>query len=479
MCSNDVKRPNENIFFGKMQEECGIFGGYCKENKIAPIIKQGLFKLQHRGQESAGIVSGNESYSIHKAQGLVNEVFTEIEIKNLSGNFGIGHVRYSTQGGVNPNCTQPFMFEVEGEQVAMAHNGHVKSSITECFQSDSEFILKKVISDIGKKPSSWSFEDVGKSLDNNFSQGAFCLVFTLPERILAFRDSFGYRPLMFCDAEEGYFVASEDVAFNELSVNKIVEIQAGYGLEITSNGYEIKKSAKNINEQRCIFEHLYFASPESNIFGSKVYESRISVGKLLARNESKFINADIVVPVLKSGFAAAIGYAKESGIPFKMGLVLKNSKERSFIQPNQEDRIKTIREKLEPVQSLVNGKKIILIDDSLVRGTTSTEIVKMLREAGAKEIHFRSASPMIINTCSWGVDIPTKEELIAYNYIREKEIAKQIGADSLKFLTLEDLKSYFGKNGWCYNCFMAKNQTNIDEIGVGKCQKHTEIPALI
>lgn len=475
------------MFSDKLGEECGIFGGFCKDGDVAPYIKTGLFKLQHRGQESAGISSGENSQTLHKAKGLVMEVFDELSMQKLSGRFGIGHVRYSTQGGSNSLNAQPYLINYLDGQVSLAHNGNIKKAmrIREKFEkigevfitsSDSEVLLKRIVFGLKKPPKIWTFEEIGNCLNEDFSEGSYSVAFCLPNRVLAYRDPMGYRPLMFCEAEEGYFISSEDVAFGLLNIIKIEEIQPGWGVEITAAGYEIKQYAKKICEKKCVFEHIYFANPASNIFGSNVYNSRIELGKMLAKKDN--IKADIVVPVMESGFASAVGYSRESGMNFEMGLLRNHWVGRSFIQPTQQSRIKKVREKLIPIKSVVEGKSIVLIDDSLVRGTTSKEIVRMLKEAGAKEIHFRLASPMIVNTCDWGVDIPTKEELIANVCKNEKEIAKYIGADSVRYLSFADLKEIFGEDGWCYNCFTSKVK-NKEIYGEIKCKQHTKVPALV
>lgn len=462
--------------FDKLGEECGIFGGYSKAGDVAPYIKIGLLKLQHRGQESAGISSGDSKQTLHKDKGLVMEVFDAYSMQKLTGQFGIGHVRYSTQGGSSSLNAQPYLINYLNGQVSIAHNGNVKKAmkIREKFEkigevfvtsSDSEVIFKRIVYGLKKPPSEWTFEEIGQCLEEDFSQGAFSLVLCLPNKVIAYRDPVGYRPLMFCEAKEGYFVASEDVAFSALNVTKVIEIQAGCGVEITSNGYEIKPFAKSVSEQKCVFEHIYFANPASNIFGSNVYKSRIALGEILAKNEN--IEADIVVPVMESGFVAALGYSRAAGIPLEMGLLRSHWVGRSFIQPTQQSRIDKVRAKLTPIKYVVEGKRVVLIDDSLVRGTTSIEIIKMLKAAGTKEIHFRLSSPMLLNTCTWGVDIPTKEELIATIYTQEEEIAKQIGADSVRFLPFEGLKKYFGEEGWCYRCFIGSKSSK-------SCEKKCE-----
>lgn len=471
------------MFDDKLGEECGIFGGYCKNGDVAPYIRNGLLKLQHRGQESAGISSGGIKQTLHKAKGLVMEVFDEHSMQKLTGQFGIGHVRYSTQGGSNSVNAQPYLIDYLKGQVSIAHNGNVQKAmkIREKFEkigeifvtnSDSEVMFKRIVYGLKKPPSEWTFEEIGECLEKDFSKGAFSLVFCLPNKVVAYRDPVGYRPLIFCESTEGYFVASEDVSFGSLNVIKKIEIQAGWGVEITEDGYEIKQFAKSTKEKKCVFEHIYFANPASNIFGLNVYQSRIELGKILAKNDMNegTIKPDIVVPVMDSGFAAALGYSRESGIPFEMGLLRNHWVGRSFIQPTKESRINKVREKLTPIKSVIEGKSIVLIDDSLVRGTTSIEIINMLKGAGAKEIHFRPASPMILNTCSWGVDIPTKEELIATIYDSEAEIATHIGADSIKFLPFDGLQEYFGEEGWCYKCFM-KSKDAKDAKKSKDCEK--------
>lgn len=451
------------MFNRKIGEECGIFGGYSKVGDVAQYIQTGLLKLQHRGQESAGISCGDVKQTLHKAKGLVMEVFDAYSLQKLTGKFGIGHVRYSTQGGSSSVNAQPYLINYLNGQVSIAHNGNVKKAmkmrekfekIGEVFvtSSDSEVIFKRIVYGLKKPPEEWTFEEIGKCLEEDFSKGSYSLTLCLPKKVVAYRDPIGYRPLMFCEAQEGYFIASEDIAFASLNVIKTIEIQAGWGVEITAEGYEIKPFAKSAQEHKCVFEHIYFANPASNIFGSNVYESRVTLGKILA--ESDNVKADIVVPVMESGFAAAIGYSRESGIPLEMGLLRSHWIGRSFIQPTQQSRIDKVKAKLTPIKSIIEDKSIVLIDDSLVRGTTSTEIIKMLKAAGAREIHFRLSSPMLLNTCTWGVDIPTKNELIATIYKSEEEIAKHIGADSVKFLPFKGLEDFFGKEGWCYRCFM-------------------------
>lgn len=453
----------------KLKEECGIFGGFCFSNDIAPLIKKGLFYLQHRGQESAGISSGEYGFNLYKASGLVEHALTSDKMMNLTGRFGIGHVRYSTQGFSDELHAQPFLINYLNENVAVAHNGNVSCAIQmrqkfekmgEVFltNSDTETMLKRVVFGMKKSPSAWTFDEVAQILKKNFIEGSWSILFQLPSRVLAYRDPFGYRPLMLCIADEGYFVASEDCAFSMLNVQKIIEIQPGYGVEITENNYKIKQYSECEQEQKCVFEHIYFAKPVSNIFGKNVYLSRIDMGKKLA--QESFVEADIVVPVMDSGLPAALGYAHESKIPLQMGLVRNHFVGRSFISPSQCSRVHCIREKIAPNASVLKDKRVVIVDDSIVRGTTSRELVQMVKNAGAKEVHFRVASPMVVNTCSWGVDISSLEELISNFSSSEKDIAEFLGADSLKYLSFNGLQQIFDDSTWCYKCFVKAKKGN-------------------
>ena len=462
-----MKSPCKNCFYSggemKFSEECGVFGGVSHKNPIAPYIQQGLFRLQHRGQESAGLCVGDRNFSVHKNKGLVMEVLTDKVIRNIRGKLGIGHVRYSTQGGSDSTHSQPYAVDYLGEKVAVAHNGNVKAAVEmrkelekqgEVFltTSDTEMILKKVIRELCKEPSQWTFEEVGQILARNFTGGAWSILFFIPGKIFAFRDPLGFRPLSLCEAEEGIFISSEDTSFQMLETQKIYHINPGDGVELNKDGYEVKRFAPEMPAKKCCFEHIYFARPDSNVFGRNVYISRVELGKKCAKESP--VSADIVVPVMESGFAPAIGYSEQSGIPIHMGLMRNHWVGRTFILPEQHMRTSSVRRKLTPMGEVLKGKRVVVIDDSIVRGTTSKEIVRMLRESGAKEVHFRVASPEIVNTCQWGVDIPTKKELLANKYDNVSEIRDFIEADSLAYLSLEGLKDIFGHEGWCYSCLL-------------------------
>lgn len=446
----------------KLHEECGVFGGICFDSLIAPVIRHGLFMLQHRGQESAGICCGDETLTVHKGKGLVMQVLTDSLIQEFQGKSGIGHVRYSTQGASDVAHAQPYMIKYLNENVSIAHNGNVEEAIKMrkeqerdgaifLTSSDTEMILKKIVNDIRKPPSHWELSEVGRVLNYSFSKGSWSLVLGFSGKVMGFRDPLGYRPLMFCEAEEGYFLSSEDCAFHLLNVKKLIEIQPGEAIEITKDGYKIERFATTRPSKKCVFEHIYFAKPASNIFGKNVYTTRVEAGRQCAIENP--VDADIIVPVMDSGFPSAIGYSNASGIPLEMGLLRNHWVGRTFIQPSQQCRKQKVIEKLTPIKSVIEGKRVILVDDSLVRGTTSREIIRMIREAGAIEVHLRLASPKLVNTCLWGVDIPTRTELIATAFEHTSEIADYIEADSIGYLSIDGLKQIFDDEGWCYNCF--------------------------
>ncbi len=462
----------------KFSEECGVFGGISYKYPVSAFIQQGLFMLQHRGQESAGLCVGGKDLQVHKNKGLVMEVLPEKVISKIEGKTGIGHVRYSTQGGSDNTHSQPFVVNYLGEKVAVAHNGNVKAAVDmrksleiqgEIFltTSDTEMLLKKVIRELHKSPSQWTYEEVGQILADNFTGGAWSILFFVPGKIFAYRDPIGYRPLSLCKSKEGVFISSEDAAFQMLEDKSVYHINPGEGVELSEDTCEIKRFAPKMPEKKCVFEQIYFARPDSNVFGRNVYTSRVELGKKCAQESP--VDADIVVPVMDSGFSSAIGFSQESGIPLQMGLMRNRWVGRTFILPEQHMRISSVRRKLTPINEVVKDKKVVVIDDSIVRGTTSREIVRLLKKSGAKEVHFRSASPEVLNTCQWGVDIPTKNELIANKYKNLEEIQNFIEADSLAFLSIEGLKEIFGQEGWCYSCLMC----NPDENNTAaECNKH-------
>ncbi len=454
----------------KLKEECGIFAGFCFDTNINKISRDGLLKLQHRGEQSCGLSVGNKDQILIKSKGLVSDVLTDLNISKLNGHFALSHVRYSTCKGNNEIDSQPILVKYQNESVSIAHNGHIKESFeirndmeksgeTFITSTDTEVILKKIIQEIKLPPSKWTVEKIATCLNKYFSLGAWVISIFLPERILAFRDPYGYRPLMFANTKQGFFIASEDVAFQNLDIINLIEIKAGECIEITKEGFNIKRFAKEVeNEKKCIFEHIYFANTASSIFGRNVYESRLALGRLSAIENPAYDSSDIIIPVMDSGLISAIGYSQTSQIPLQIGLLKNNLICRTFIETKIK-REKKVKEKYIPIKSVIKDKNIILIDDSLVRGTTAKELIKMLKKNLANRIDIIITSPKLINSCSWGVDIKTKDELIAYKLKTEYEIAKYLNADSIRFLSLEGLKKIFSDTGYCYHCFM-ENQEN-------------------
>jgi amidophosphoribosyltransferase len=443
----------------KMEEECGVFGIYSKEDKkdIAGLIYYGLCSLQHRGQESAGMsISKDEKIKTYKGQGLVSDVFSETTLKETVGNLGIGHVRYSTAGGSCKANAQPLQRHSKLGDIAVAHNGNlinptiIKELLEDAgvvFQTttDSEVIINMM--------ARRSKNGLKSTLVDTISaiKGSFALVIAVQNKLIGIRDPYGIRPLCMGKLEDGSTVlASESCALDSVGAELIRDINAGEIVIIDENGIE----AINYNEQShkapCSFEHIYFARPDSVIDGLDVYKSRYETGVKLW--EQSKIEADIVIGVPDSGLPAAQGYAIASGIPFVTGLVKNKYIGRTFIKPSQELRERAVRVKLNPIRSMIEGKRVVVIDDSLVRGTTSKKLIEMLRGAGATEVHFRSASPAVKHPCYFGVDIAYRKELLAAEMSVE-EICEYIGADSLDFLKLDNLTNTLGSKSFCMGCF--------------------------
>jgi amidophosphoribosyltransferase len=443
----------------KMEEECGVFGIYSKEDKkdIAVLIYYGLCSLQHRGQESAGMsISKDEKIRTYKGQGLVSDVFFETTLKETVGNVGIGHVRYSTAGGSCMANAQPLQRHSKLGDIAVAHNGNlinptiIKELLEDAgvvFQTttDSEVIIN-MMSRRSKNGLKATLVDTISAI-----KGSFALVIVVQNKLIGIRDPYGIRPLCMGKLEDGSIVlASESCALDSVGAELIRDINAGEIVIIDENGLE----AINYNEQShkapCSFEHIYFARPDSVIDGLDVYKSRYETGVKLW--EQSKVEADIVIGVPDSGLPAAQGYAIASGIPFVTGLVKNKYIGRTFIKPSQELRERAVRVKLNPIRSMIEGKRVVVIDDSLVRGTTSKKLIEMLRGAGATEVHFRSASPAVKHPCYFGVDIAYRKELLAAEKSIE-EICEYIGADSLDFLKLDNLTSTLGSKNFCMGCF--------------------------
>ncbi len=449
-----------------MNEECGVFGVFnqCEERlDAAKLTHLGIFALQHRGQESAGIaVSAGKNILIYRDLGLVSEVFNEGILNTLQGNAAIGHVRYSTAGINSWENSQPILNQYPGGSFALAHNGHLinqeelkeslsaKILIPKNRNADSH-LLCQLISTTKEKDIEKAVEEVVLKI-----KGAFCLVILTKDKLIAFRDSHGFHPLVLGNLEKGYAIASEDSAFPLINAKYIREINPGEMIVIDKNICESKQIIPFKKKSICVFEYIYFARPDSKVFGENVAVIREKIGQKLAQEHP--VKADIVIPVPDSGRFAALGYSQESGIPYQEGLLKNPYIGRTFIQPNQILREYSVRLKLSPISEIVKGKRVVMVDDSIVRGTTSKKLIKLLKDAGAREVHVRISSPPVNYPCHYGIDTPNKEELWA-NRLSIDQIRDWIGADSLGYVSLEGLSSVFEKNqtsDFCTACFSGK-----------------------
>ena len=454
----------------RFHDECGVFGVFGHE-EASKLTYLGLYALQHRGQESAGIVSsdGTELH-LHRAMGEVEEIFTPPVLTSLPGNLAIGHTRYSTAGDKALLNAQPIMIDCNKGKVALGHNGNLtnaaewrrklehKGSIFQT-NSDTEVIVHLLARSQARNLSG----ALGDAL--NQLEGAYSLLVLTTDELIAVRDPRGFRPLVLGRLGDTWMVASETCAFDLLNAQYLREIEPGEMVRISRSGIESIHFAPEKPRQQCIFEHVYFARPDSIIFGRSVNDSREALGRTLAKEHP--VNADIVVPVPDSGVPAAVGFALESGIPFRMGLIRNHYIGRTFIEPSQAIRNFGVKLKLNPVRSLIEGQRIVLVDDSLVRGTTSRKIVRMVREAGATEVHMRISCPPTISPCYYGVDTPTREELIASSNTPE-EICKYIGADSLGYVSFAGLKQAVSdtKGSYCTSCYTGVYPTDLVQLEV-------------
>jgi amidophosphoribosyltransferase len=444
--------------FKRPEEECGIFGIF-NHPEASNLTYLGLYALQHRGQESCGIVSSDGvGLHAHKSMGLVADVFGNQDIfKTLPGRSAIGHVRYSTTGSSVIKNVQPIMVDYSRGSIALAHNGNlVNAQIIKdeleawgsIFQTtmDTEIIIHLLA--ISKASS--LVERLSEAL--NRIRGAYCLLFITETRMVAARDPHGFRPLCLGKLGDAYVVASESCALDLIEADFIREIEPGEIVVIDKSGITSHFPLKKIDPTPCIFEFVYFARPDSYIFGKNVYQVRKELGRQLAREHA--IEADVVIPVPDSGVPAAMGYAEESGIRFELGLIRNHYVGRTFIEPQQSIRHFGVKIKLNPVREILEGKRVVVIDDSIVRGTTSRKIVKMVRHAGAKEVHVRISSPPTSYPCYYGIDTPTRKELISSSHTLE-EITRYITADSLGYLSKEGLVHAVGgsSNSYCRACF--------------------------
>ncbi len=443
---------------GKPTHECGICGIFGHED-AAKLTYFGLYALQHRGQESAGIAAGDGCrMTVHKDMGLVPEVFTESNLQNLSGHLAVGHVRYSTTGESSFINTQPFMVTHQGMPLAVAHNGNLVNSIDlrnhleekgSIFQTtmDSEIVIHLLARTINM--------GLTRAIKESFAciRGAYSLLLMTPDTLIAVRDPNGFRPLCLGRMSNGtHVVASETCALDLITAEYIREVEPGEVLIINKDGIESIFPWPPRRKSFCIFEQVYFARPDSDIFGSNVYAVRKRMGEILAR-EAK-IDADFVMPFPDSGNYAAIGYSQASGIPLEMGMIRNHYVGRTFIQPSQAMRDFSVRVKLNPVRSLLKGKRVIIVEDSIIRGTTGRSRVRALRDVGTTEIHMLVACPPTRHACYYGIDFPSSEELIASQETLDG-IRDHLGLDSLHYLSLDGLVESTGlpAEDFCLACF--------------------------
>jgi amidophosphoribosyltransferase len=469
----------EDVPFDKLHEECGVFALYGHP-EAANLVYLGLYALQHRGQESAGIASsdGRKIHSVRK-MGHVAEIFTPDVLNQLPGSLAIGHTRYSTAGDTSIRNAQPLSVACSKGQVAVAHNGNLTNAIElrreleedgSIFQStsDTEVVLH-LVARSRERTLSGALRDALLQIE-----GAFSLVFLAEDRIIVARDPHGFRPLAIGrlevpDGPPATVFASETCAFDLIGATYEGDVEPGEMVIIGPEGMTRELYTTPGITAHCAFEHVYFSRPDSVVFGKAVAESRERMGRLLAIEHP--VEADVVVPVPDSGVAAAIGYAAESGIPYRQALIRNHYVGRTFIEPSQAIRDFGVKLKLNPVRHLLEGRRVVLVDDSLVRGTTSRKIVRMMRSAGAREVHLRISCPPTISPCYYGVDTPTQRELIAANNDIE-QIRAYVEADSLAYLSLDSLRESIGdrEDRYCYSCYTGRYPTliQIDEIVLAK-----------
>ena len=453
-----------------IHEECGVFGVMStKRENVAGIAYYGLYALQHRGQESCGIVVNDDGvFSSYKDLGLVSEVFSKDTLVHLSaGNMAVGHVRYGTTGGTTRNNCQPIEVNHQKGKMALAHNGNLSNALElrdklelsgAIFHttSDTETIAYVVTRERLVTPS--IEEAVSKAM--NSLEGAYSLILMSSTKMIAARDPYGFRPLCYGQMPDGaYVIASESCALSAVGAEFIRDVLPGEILVFSESGVESRKEHCDKQKRKtCIFEYIYFARPDSVIDGVSVSSSRMRAGELLA--ESYPAEADIVIGVPDSGLEAALGFSKASGIPYGIGLIKNKYIGRTFISPGQNERLDQVRIKLSPVKNVIEGKRVVLIDDSIVRGTTSKRIVKLLRDTGAKEIHMRISAPPFLHPCYYGTDIDSEENLIACHHSME-EIAEIIGVDTLGYLPIEKLDKLVNSEDYCAACFNGDYPTKI------------------
>ena len=453
-----------------IHEECGAFGVFSAEREnVAGLVYYGLYALQHRGQEGCGIAINDDGvFTCQKGLGLVSEVFgTEELCKFPQGTIAVGHARYGTTGGNNLNNCQPMEVNHLKGKLALAHNGNLSNALPlrkelelsgAIFHSTSDTETIAYVITRERITAASIEEAVCRAMDR--LEGAYSLVMMSAQKLIAVRDPYGFRPLCYGVMEDGtYVVASESCALSAVGAKFERDILPGEIVTFSQSGVTSDTSHCNTRPKKlCIFEYIYFARPDSQIEGVSIHEARLKAGALLAKAHP--VDADVVIGVPDSGLDAALGYAKASGIPYGIGLIKNKYIGRTFISPGQESRVDKVRMKLSPVESEIRGKRVVLIDDSIVRGTTSQRIVQLLRDTGAAEIHMRVSAPPFLHPCYYGTDIDSEEHLIACHH-SVSQIAEMIGVDSLGYLPLEDLKHLIGNGNFCSACFSGDYPTDI------------------
>ncbi len=462
---------NQREFDDHFHDECGVFGIFSHA-EAAKLTYLGLYALQHRGQESAGIAStdGLDVYA-HKTIGHVQEIFTPEVIAKLPGESAIGHTRYSTAGDSSLLNAQPVVIDCNKGKVALGHNGNLTNALEvrrrlehrgSIFQSTSD---TEVIVHLIARSSARNLPGAIADALNQV-EGAYSVVMLTRDELYAIRDPRGFRPLNLGRLDGSWVVASETCAFDLIDAEYVREVEPGEMVRISRSGIESIRFAPEKPAQYCIFEHVYFARPDSLIFGRPVNQSRERLGRLLAREHP--VEADLVAPVPDSGVPAAVGYAEESGIPFRMALIRNHYIGRTFIEPEQAIRDFGVKLKLNPVRSMLEGQRVVLVDDSIVRGTTSRKIVRLVRDAGASEVHVRISCPPTISPCYYGVDTPRRDELIAARH-SVAQIREYLGADSLGYLSLESLRAAVEdpEGKFCTSCYTGSYPTELIQLEVG------------
>lgn len=454
----------------KLKEECGVMGVHSNsDDTVAHMIHYGLYALQHRGQESAGIaVCQNGAINYHKDMGLVSEVFDEEKIAQLKGNTGIGHVRYSTQGDSLVANAQPLVVKYKNGSIALAHNGNLVNADSLREILEDEGVIFQTTNDsevIANLIARYHKDGIEKSVKRVMEvlKGSYALVVMTDNKLIGVRDNQGMRPLCLGKINDGYVLASESCALDTIGADFVRDIEPGEMVLIDENGIKSVFNDKWNNKKLCVFELIYFARPDSKIDGINVFAARREAGRMLAREYP--VEADVVISVPDSGTSAAIGYAEESGIPYSVGLIKNRYIGRTFIQPNQALRDQGVQLKLNVLKENVEGKRVVLIDDSIVRGTTSRRIVDMLKNAGAKEVHLRISSPPVKYSCYFGIDTPNRKYLVGANMSTE-EIRDMVHADSLGYLSEKGLLNSTGKcDGFCMACFNGNYPMEIPREG--------------